>query len=87
MSKSKSWTKAELKFLHTHYGKLPAASIAATLGRSVDSVRRKAWDCSLTEDCKAHAQTETAAVLLETLWKHPVVVPTGKLVKTHKLEI
>lgn len=38
----KPWTAEELKYLETHYGKVPTREIAAVLGRTLASVKSKA---------------------------------------------
>lgn len=38
----KPWTAEELKYLETHYGKVPTRELAAVLGRTPASVKSKA---------------------------------------------
>ena len=41
------WAKADMAYLQAHYGHIPATRIAASLGRTVDAIHRRAWEWGL----------------------------------------
>lgn len=45
---AKHYTKNDIEYIKTNYGKIPTEQIAATLGFSDNSIQQKAWRLSMT---------------------------------------
>jgi hypothetical protein len=47
MTTRRRWTRPEMQALRQQYGQVPATRIAASLGRTVDAIHRRAWEWGL----------------------------------------
>ena len=47
MTIRRRWSPSDMQALRQHYGHIPAKRIAASLGRTVDAIHRRAWEWGL----------------------------------------
>jgi len=47
MTPRRRWTRSDMQALRQNYGQVPATRIAASLGRTVDAIHRRAWEWGL----------------------------------------
>jgi hypothetical protein len=47
MTTRRRWTRSDMQALRQQYGQVPATRIAASLGRTVDAIHRRAWEWGL----------------------------------------